>query len=287
MRTGHRLKPRQRMDRTVPGDYEPKSRLYRLDDKGPCPTLRRALDTTAAPIPRLAQYTRASRELSPYARRRDSTRSRIGSASTRRSGTDFGRSGMPCPLTSVRRLPPRSCALSEPDPCGRRMESRLATPSFWRRAWSMQLVISAQIEPLSRVIDSALARRTSSAARPDPIDRHSVSSAQAAGVGGWAGPMPTESGSVIQRRISSSRHCGWPEPSPGATHGATGDTDPHRSQPIVKPRKPLETVPHVAQPIDGIGLITRRSQVRILPPLFHESPANAGFSVSVQSGRGT
>jgi DNA (cytosine-5)-methyltransferase 1 len=40
MRTAHRLKPRQRMDQTAPGDYEPKSRLYRLDEAGLCPTLR-------------------------------------------------------------------------------------------------------------------------------------------------------------------------------------------------------------------------------------------------------
>jgi DNA (cytosine-5)-methyltransferase 1 len=40
MRTAHQLKPRQRMDQTAPGDYESKSRLYRLDESGLCPTLR-------------------------------------------------------------------------------------------------------------------------------------------------------------------------------------------------------------------------------------------------------
>ncbi len=40
MRTAHRLKPRQRMDQTAPGEFEPKSRLYRLDERGLCPTLR-------------------------------------------------------------------------------------------------------------------------------------------------------------------------------------------------------------------------------------------------------
>jgi DNA (cytosine-5)-methyltransferase 1 len=40
MRTAHRLKPRQRMDRTAPGEFETKSRLYRLDGGGLCPTLR-------------------------------------------------------------------------------------------------------------------------------------------------------------------------------------------------------------------------------------------------------
>lgn len=40
MRTAHKLKPRQRMDQTAPGDFEPKSRLYRLDEMGLCPTLR-------------------------------------------------------------------------------------------------------------------------------------------------------------------------------------------------------------------------------------------------------
>ena len=40
MRTAHRLKPRQRMDRTAPGEFEKKSRLYRLDGGGLCPTLR-------------------------------------------------------------------------------------------------------------------------------------------------------------------------------------------------------------------------------------------------------
>lgn len=40
MRTAHRLKPRQRMDQTVPGEFESKSRLYRLDESGLCPTLR-------------------------------------------------------------------------------------------------------------------------------------------------------------------------------------------------------------------------------------------------------
>jgi DNA (cytosine-5)-methyltransferase 1 len=40
MRTAHRLKPRQRMDETAPGEFESKSHLYRLDEKGLCPTLR-------------------------------------------------------------------------------------------------------------------------------------------------------------------------------------------------------------------------------------------------------
>jgi DNA (cytosine-5)-methyltransferase 1 len=40
MRTGHQLKPRQRMDKTAQGEYEAKSRLYRLDSEGLCPTLR-------------------------------------------------------------------------------------------------------------------------------------------------------------------------------------------------------------------------------------------------------
>jgi DNA (cytosine-5)-methyltransferase 1 len=40
MRTAHRLKPRQRMNKTAPGEFESKSRLYRLDEKGLCPTLR-------------------------------------------------------------------------------------------------------------------------------------------------------------------------------------------------------------------------------------------------------
>lgn len=40
MRTGHHLQPRQRMHETEPGDFEPKSRLYRLDGEGLCGTLR-------------------------------------------------------------------------------------------------------------------------------------------------------------------------------------------------------------------------------------------------------
>jgi DNA (cytosine-5)-methyltransferase 1 len=40
MRTAHRPKTRQRMDQTVPGEFEPKSHLYRLDGSGLCPTLR-------------------------------------------------------------------------------------------------------------------------------------------------------------------------------------------------------------------------------------------------------
>ncbi|MDP9135350.1 MAG: DNA cytosine methyltransferase, partial [Actinomycetota bacterium] len=40
MRTAHRLTTRQRMDQTVPGEFEPKSHLYRLDERGLCPTLR-------------------------------------------------------------------------------------------------------------------------------------------------------------------------------------------------------------------------------------------------------
>ncbi len=40
MRTAHKLKPRQRMDKTTPGEFEAKSRLYRLDKWGLCPTLR-------------------------------------------------------------------------------------------------------------------------------------------------------------------------------------------------------------------------------------------------------
>lgn len=40
MRTAHKLKPRQRMDKTAPGEFEAKSRLYRLDEWGLCPTLR-------------------------------------------------------------------------------------------------------------------------------------------------------------------------------------------------------------------------------------------------------
>jgi hypothetical protein len=62
-------------------------------------------------------------------------------------------------------------------------------------------------------------------------------------------------------------HCCGPM-SPGATNGATGPTDSSRSQPISISRKPLEIAPHSAQPSRRAALITRRSQVRILPPLW-------------------
>jgi hypothetical protein len=65
----------------------------------------------------------------------------------------------------------------------------------------------------------------------------------------------------------------------GARNGARSPTDSSRSQPISISRKPLETVPHVVQQDRWRDLITRRSRVRIPPPLFHESPVNTGFSL--------
>jgi hypothetical protein len=57
----------------------------------------------------------------------------------------------------------------------------------------------------------------------------------------------------------------WVRP-PGARNGARCPTDPSRSPRSSISRKPLETVPHVVQRDPRVGLITRRSQVRILPP---------------------
>jgi hypothetical protein len=75
----------------------------------------------------------------------------------------------------------------------------------------------------------------------------------------------------------------------GARNGARCPTDLSRSPRSSISRNPLETVPHVVQRGPGSGLITRRSQVRILPPLFHGSTANRrvfGFSSFWDADRG-
>ena len=53
----------------------------------------------------------------------------------------------------------------------------------------------------------------------------------------------------------------------GGRNGARCPTDSSRSPRSSIGRKPLETVPHVVQTSSRFVLITRRSQVRILPPL--------------------
>jgi hypothetical protein len=87
------------------------------------------------------------------------------------------------------------------------------------------------------------------------------------------GPWPSQS------RISGS----W---SAGARNGARCPTDPSRSPRSSNPQKPLETVSHVAQRDLRFGLITRRSQVRILPPAIGRKPAyRAGFRVFGRSSK--
>ena len=58
---------------------------------------------------------------------------------------------------------------------------------------------------------------------------------------------------------------------PFASWGNKWGNMPHRSQPHSIWQKPLETAPHVAQPIHGLGLRNRRSQVRILSGAFGET----------------